>query len=295
MTSEPLFIIGNPRSGTSLLRSLLNAHPSLCIPPECGFLLWLHADWKDTKWDQEAIGGFATAVFTSRKFETWGIEHDTIVQALSMLPIGSYADAASRVYRAYAAAKGKPNSVWGDKNNYYIQHVSDLRAIFSQARFVHIVRDVRDVACSYRELGRKDMASVYKPQLEQDCASIAAEWSANNLKARQALDGARHIRIRYEDLVAHVEPVLNSIFSFLGVEQLSGTSRELHIRNLDEPKEFLQWKQKLSAPVDAASVGRYRQELPLAEIARIELEAGTLMAEFGYLPEVISRIPSSGE
>lgn len=284
MNREPLFILGNPRSGTSLLRSLLNAHPDLCIPPECGFLLWLYPHWKDAQWTAQNRHAFAASVHASRKFETWDIEQDELVKALNCQDIGSYADAASCIYQAYASTRGHADSIWGDKNNYYIAHVARLKQIFPGARFVHIVRDVRDVACSYRELGHKTITSIYQPSLESNCAAIAEEWRSNNESAQLHLLGTDHIRIRYEDLVTQTEKTINSVFDLLCIDQLEGTTPDLHVANLDEPIEFLQWKSKLKGPVDAGSVGRFKRDLAPEAIQEIEVIAGSLLTEYGYLP-----------
>ncbi len=284
MNREPLFILGNPRSGTSLLRSLLNAHPNICIPPECGFLLWLHPNWKDVNWNADTKQAFAAAVYASRKFETWEIEQAVLVKALNNRAVGSFAEAASCVYRTYAASRGRAGGIWGDKNNYYIGHVAHLKGIFPSARFVHMVRDVRDVACSYRELGLKTINSIYQPRLESNCAAIAKDWRSNNESAQHNLSGTDHIRIRYEDLVSRTESTINGIFTLLGIDRLIGTTSDLHMAYLDEPVEFLQWKAKLNGPVDVGSVGRFKQDLPPEEIQVIEDIAGSLLTEFGYLP-----------
>lgn len=282
MNREPLFIIGNPRSGTSLLRSLLNAHQDMCIPPECGFLLWLYPNWKDAEWNADGKRSFAAAVQASRKFETWGVEPAELEGTLRAASIGSYADAASCVFRTYAIKKGRANGILGDKNNYFIQHIPKLREIFPNARFVHIVRDVRDVACSYRELDRKSISSIYQPRLQSNCAAIAQEWQTNNESARRDLMGAEHTLVRYEDLVCRTEETINGIFGFLGLERLHGITTELHLRHLDEPPEFLQWKAKLTGPVDTGSVGRYKLDLTQDEINVIQHIAGGMMVEYGY-------------
>src|SRR5690606_37205451 len=105
--SHPFFILGHPRSGTSLLRSLLNAHPDVAIPPECGFLLWLYPAWKDAEWTPANKRAFAIAVSDCRKFETWGLNVDYLIQEVEATNIDSYLDAASSVYMAYAKAHGR--------------------------------------------------------------------------------------------------------------------------------------------------------------------------------------------
>ena len=69
---RPIFIIGNPRSGTTLLRLMLTSHPEVCIPPEAGFALWLLRDFSD--WTPaDGLDGFLTALMETRKFRHWGL------------------------------------------------------------------------------------------------------------------------------------------------------------------------------------------------------------------------------
>lgn len=282
ITNPPLFILGNPRSGTSLLRSLLNVHQDLCIAPECGFLLWLYPKWKDGPWNAEHLKAFGADVFGSRKFETWGLTPHQLEAQIGGIPNPSFARAAQAVYRAYAVLKGKPNAWVGDKNNYYITQGDVLHQIFPDATFIHIVRDVRDVACSYRELGTKEIQSVYKPQLPFSPEGIAREWMENNTAAINATRGVKCVFTRYEDIIAHPMDTMNDIFEQLGLMALPNLTTTSHLINFDEPQEFMQWKPKLGKAIDQGSVERYRTELSVAEIDSIELVAGKLMNEFGY-------------
>src|SRR5690606_37794784 len=121
--SAPFFIIGNPRSGTSLLRSLFNTHPNVLIPPECGFLLWLHGAWFDRTWSESVIKDFALAVHATRKFETWNIDLWQLEEGLVHGAPSSYAEACAIIYARYAQSRNKEITCWCDKNNHYINRV----------------------------------------------------------------------------------------------------------------------------------------------------------------------------
>lgn len=284
MNLPNFFVLGNPRSGTSLFRSLLNAHPFVIIPPECGFILWLAPQWRSAAWDDPAVvRGFASAVCRSRKFETWHVAEADLVAALERSPINDYRTAVERVILAYAQSRGRTPRIWGDKNNYYVAEVSGLLELYPHARYLHIVRDPRDVACSYQELGRRSITSDYRPVLEQDVRAIAEEWRRNNERVLVALaDHPGYLRIRYEDLVQEVNVQMDRALRHLDVDPEGVVGADMHLRALDEPAEFMQWKEKLSAPVDDASVGRYRTELTEQEQQAMVEVAGGLMREFGY-------------
>lgn len=219
----------------------------------------------------------------SRKFETWELSKDQLMSELMRASIKNYQDAVSRVFEAYARSKGRDISSWGDKNNYYVAQAGVLKERFPEAYFLHITRDVRDVACSYRELMQRPIDSKYKPVLNVDAATIAAEWVENNSNVMNSLDGhPGYMRIRYEDLVTDVVGTMTAVFEKLELPTTGLLASDMHLRALDEPIEFLQWKAKLTGPADSASVGRYRYELTTLEIDAIEQVAGSLMNRYGY-------------
>lgn len=281
------FILGHPRSGTSLLRNVLNAHPWLCVPPECGFLLWLRPRFEQAEWNAATRQRFIAEVVSSRKFETWELSEAQLSAAIGPAPIASYPEAASLVYSAYAAAKGKHIKAWGDKNNYYVQHVQELVELMPTARIVHIVRDPRDVFCSYLELGRTNITSKYGPALSANASEVADEWQRNHARIIHQREHApeRYLLVKYEDLVGSFDEQASALFTFLGVPTPQGFDRRSHIERLDEPAEFLQWKRKVTGPVDTSSVGRFRTELDRATVLSIEEAAWEGMQDLGYIPQ----------
>jgi LPS sulfotransferase NodH len=284
----PFFVIGSPRSGTTLLRLMLTSHPALVVPPECGFAAWLHPQFAEWDGGTEQCGRFVAAVAASRKFDTWGLDADALAAAFAADPPRSYAAACDRVYRAYCLAAGKPAARWGDKNNFYLEHVARLRAIFPGARFIHQVRDGRDVACSYREVMAMGSASPYRPELPTGIADIARLWAGNVRTIAHQLEtippGDR-FQVRYEDLVADPAATLAPLCAWLGVDfdvamlRFHEANRELGL----EPAATMDWKRRTTEPASAATVGRHRALLDAAEIGIFEDVAGAELRRFGYL------------
>src|SRR4051794_27962840 len=121
------FVVGCSRSGTTLLRALLDAHPLLAVPPESHF----------------AVAPRLRRLGRDPWFRLWGIEPPDL-RGLDV------ADAVRAVFAAYAAAQGKPR--YADKTPHYVSHLPLLAERFPEARFVHVVRDGRDVALSLLEV-----------------------------------------------------------------------------------------------------------------------------------------------
>lgn len=290
--TAPFFVIGSPRSGTTMLRLMLTSHPQLLVPPECGFLLWLQPQfggWGAVEFaDADNIARFAHAVTAARKFDTWRLTRDEVAAAVAARTARGYADACDAVYRLFAARAGKPEAIWGDKNNYYLAHVGALRALFPRARFLHIVRDGRDAACSYREVMALPSTSPYRPVLPVAIGDIARQWAGDVRTIRDQLailPAADACEMRYEDLTADPARELTRICSWLGVAFAPAMLR-FHAANREsglEPAETLDWKQRTLVPVSRATVGRYTELLGPDEAAEFVAIAGAELRDYGYL------------
>lgn len=282
------FVLGNPRSGTTLLRLMLNNHPSITIPPECGFMLWLVDRFRQTDFtDSREIAVFVDALVQTKKFETWQLERAPLQAFIESRAPARYREVALLVYEFYARSVGKAPRLLGDKNNFYLDYLAQIRDLFPDAKVVAIVRDGRDVACSYRELVDRRIESTYAPRLPRAIGEIAREWTDNNLRLVETLRSPGRVLVRYEDLIANPTEELGRICAVLGVPY-DPAMLQYHARNAaeeQEPAEFLKWKEKTLLPPDAANAGKYRQLLTRAEIDEFEHTAGAVLAHFQYCLE----------
>lgn len=285
----PIFILGNPRSGTTLLRLMLTCHRDIVIPPECGFAVWLYdkyRDWSPSRADT-LIAPFVDDVAAAKKFDTWGVDRRELADFLAAERPGSYAEAASLVYEHYGRSRGRSFSRWGDKNNFHVDYVATLDALFPRAFFVHIVRDGRNVACSYKQLHTAALESRYAPRLPWEIEDIAGEWMAHNDKIAAGLAKLapeRSRRIRFEDLVVDTENQLRALCEALG-EEFDPAMLDYHRTNARqelEPAELMAWKKKTLQPPIRSEVDRFRRELDADEIAAFEKAAGGVLKRYGY-------------
>lgn len=290
-SSAPIIVLGNPRSGTTLLRLMLTCHPRITIPPECGFALWLRPRWgewtKDKTNDPGEVFRFVEDVVASRKFETWHVSGPDLVDAIARDAPATYADLVRSAYGAYVRHVGRAGGRWGDKNNSYIHQVAELRALFPDSVLIHLVRDGRDVACSYLELAERRIESIYAPKLPRALEAIADEWVENvgGLRAAFATEGwSGVLELRYEDLVARPEETLTALLGGIGEEfhpdMLDYAAR--NVRQELEPREFLQWKARTVTAPDATQVGRYRRELDAHQVEILASRMRVLLDQYGY-------------
>lgn len=283
----PIFIIGNPRSGTTLLRLMLTNHRNIIIPPECGFAIWFYEKYHSLPFSESIIDAFVQDVATARKIETWNLNYSKLREYLVKSNTTSYPQAVSAVYEFYGHSSGKIFHRWGDKNNYYLHHIETLYEMYPSAQFIHIVRDGRDVACSYKALHRSRIASKYAPDLPVNVHDIAREWVENIQKIRRAFERLpfeQVFEVRYEELVSQTVQELQKICSFLR-EPYDPAMELYYIKNQQEhqePVEFLQWKAKTVEKPTASEVGKYKRELTHVEIEEFNRIAAHVLKTYNY-------------
>jgi hypothetical protein len=195
---------GCPRSGTTLLRLMLDAHPLLAIPPETAWL----------------ISGNLQELFSAKDFVTWitkthqeGYQwtdmHLGIESLQNVMDCGTgtkrFADWLPMVYGAYAARFNK--SMSGDKTPGNLLHMEEIQKAIPAARFIHIIRDGRGVADSWRKQWFASSGGY------EGCL---LEWKSFLTKVRHDSGKCRYYHeVRYEDLILHTEDELKKICHFL--------------------------------------------------------------------------------
>ncbi|MEN0000152.1 MAG: sulfotransferase [Pseudomonadota bacterium] len=285
------FIIGNPRSGTSLLRLLLTTNPAIHVPPECGFMAWWAKKYHDVDLanDPSRVEALTDDIVSSKKFEFWDMSREDVAAAIRQSENRDYASLTRHLYTTHATTAGKPEALIGDKNNFHVGHVPQLDSLQPGSKFIHIIRDGRDVAASYMALNKAaDTAtSQYYPKLAQTIDRAADEWAGNIMTVRRAFAALAQdqcIEIRYEDLVADTVSVLQRVCAFLGV------AYDPHMLNYHEhnkaqglePAEFGAWKKRTFQAIDASAIGRHG-ELGEEAIANFNMIAREPLALYGYL------------
>lgn len=272
----PFFIIGNPRSGTTLLRLMLTCHQDLLVTPECGFAAWFYEKYKNKDpQDPATIHQYANDVAGAKKFDTWEIGKQELETSLLTTQPKNYSEMAAAVYHCYAKYIDKKYKRWGDKNNFHLNRIEQLLEIFPRAQFIHIVRDVRDVACSYKEINTKQMKSRHAPDLPSNIQAITEEW-LHNIETIQeslyALPADMYMELRFQDLIKESSTILSAICEFLGVSYDSQmlSYHEENVKKKLEPEQMLEWKSKTLQPPMLSVIGRYKKDLHYDEILAVE-------------------------
>src|SRR5215207_10773521 len=144
-------IVGSPRSGTTLLRFMLDAHSELAIPPETGFLtLSEKLTGKGDKLREKFFHAVVNYSEPSLSWPDFEIPKEAFWIALTKVTPFNISEGYRTFYRLYAERCGKPR--WGDKTPVYCRYIQSIRKVLPEARFIHIIRDGRDAALSLRKM-----------------------------------------------------------------------------------------------------------------------------------------------
>lgn len=282
---RPVFVGGCPRSGTTLLRSMLNAHPVLALPRETHFVLESYrrrATFGDLR-DDDSRRQLARWIVTRKRtqFDRLELPRDRALTALSNAPptVGSVVGTALKLF---AERFGKPR--WGDKRPRYVQAMPALLDMFPDAQFVAIVRDPRAVVASMKKLGWLD--SWY----DGTVAGGVDRWLHAVRAGRQGLRRYRDdqlLEIRYEDLVDDPAGVLSHMCTFLGLSHDAlDAMLQFHRGDTDIPTRMRsKYHPKLMQPVTDAALQSWNSVLTLEEVAFIEQTTSREMAHYGYEPQ----------
>lgn len=279
---DPIFILGVPRSGTTLLRILLDSHPNIACGPESPWLARTDISIKNL-YQFMAHNQFGFV-------ENFGVNIEQLRQET--------ADYINRLYLAYAANRGK--SRWAEKTPDHCLEIPFLAEIFPDAYFIHIVRDGRDVACSTSTLSeeRRSISDWHTNNLLMDDGVIVVNsllnaglrWQVwiNKIEA-----GIKHVRrsctLRYEDLVASPETEMRRLMEFVG--------ESFSISMLDYSKvkhEFPKWEWgsrdvERSSRISPRSICRWRKQLDQETILDIESQISATLIKYGYdLSEIMT-------
>ncbi len=274
---KPVFILGPPRSGTTLILELLGGHPEISAHSK----------------------RFHTFHHNLQRFESAALRPDHYRQTTADVSIALRQEYGLAIEEALKADKA---SIFVLKISTLSQQVDYLRALFPDARFIQLVRDARDSICSMESLRQALEKQYNQPRNLGPAADPFSLWSLTHTNhpylnaacawhyhiTRSWLDRVwvepeNYLRIRYEDLVANPRPSLESIASFLDVDIPDAVEPFLaQIHNSPQKESDIGFS---VTQASGLKVGRYHQELSQAVQRAIAPLIELPMALLGYEPD----------
>ena len=277
----PFFIVGAQRSGTTMMRLMLNRHPEIAVPFESGFipvfvpLLERYGDLSRRENARRLLEDIAA--YPLQRDRGGLIKNpETILKQ----PITTYADLIDAIFTVDARARHKVR--WGDKTPSYVTDLDVLWSLFPKCRIVHLVRDGRDVALSNRnvEWGIHSLPRA------------AADWRWKTTLGRKvgAVVAEHYLELKYEDLVLDPERSLRRVCAFLDAT-FDPVMLDYHLEASAElPERSRSWHRNSVRPPDPALVFGWKRRMSVADRIIFQQVAGDALDLFGYERE--SRAPT---
>lgn len=262
----PFFVVGSARSGTTMLRLILNSHPEVAVPPESRLVIEL---WPPS--GEVRVEDYLAQLGAHRQFQAWHLDVADIRPLFEGAERVSYRRAIEATYVAFTRAHGK--SRWGDKTPRYVENITRLNELFPEALFVHLVRDGRNVALSYAHTD-------FGPKTVSKAAAIWKRRVSAGLQDGRALGGDRYLEIKYEELAETTEAVVKNICVFLGIEfdpQMFDES--------ERAKGATDRAQRFNPHVTGEAIAETRawqDDMPADQVEVFEAVAGNVLSQLGY-------------
>lgn len=273
---KPIFVVGCPRSGTTLLQLLLDAHQAVAIAPETFFIerFWLKRELYGDLNNDENFENLIKNIAATPEFKEMELELNHFREA-AWEKERTYASLFQLLLEQFAHLRGV--KIVGEKTPNHLLYVETLQQFFPESRFIHIIRDPRAVVSSWKKVPWS------KGSLEKD----ARVWRKYMRTAREYPSSMKSaiFTVQYENLIFETEKNLRAICHFLGLEydpmMMSYYSKESKLVNVvREP-----WKANSKKPISRVAVERWKTELSPAQIVEIEKEVWDEMKRLGYQPE----------
>lgn len=275
------FIIGRPRSGTTLLRTLFDAHPNVNIPLECAYINNLYLRYGSIKrFSKKNILEFYNDLKKQKTF-TWSKfdEKKMLSDMMTMENKADFNDICALVASNYISPFKKDNiEILGDKNPVYSFYTKRLIKVFPDAKFIYITRDYRD-----------NMLSILKRNISmKSVLQIVWQWkyaAKLNSKIIQQYP-EKFYSVRYEDFVAEPQKHFSEMCGFLGINFHEGVFdfyKDTEAKNQLYTEKFIEnWQKNLFEPISTKNIGRWKNELSEEQIKKADAVVGSVADKIGY-------------
>ncbi|MFV0337660.1 MAG: sulfotransferase family protein [Chthoniobacterales bacterium] len=270
---SPIFLVGASRSGTTLLRVMLNGHSQIHIPPEAWFLgELLDAFEPDVPFDEASLRKAHQIITDNVRWVDWNFSSQKLFEVLQACEGLLLRDLVDALFSKCSGLNEK--KLWGEKSPRHSYYILKLRETFPEARFIHLIRD-----------GRDSTASMLKRKwYDSDFRRIVTHWETTT---RSALQGRKfgdsfYMELHFEDLIKSPESSLHTICQFLTLPFEKGMMNYRKQSESSVVRGETTLHDKLQNQLDHSEIGKWRNLLSLKEKIIFEIIAGETLRKAGY-------------
>lgn len=274
------FIIGRPRSGTTLLRTLFDAHPEVNIPVECAYIIDLQKRYENIKiWNKELLLNFYEDLLVEFRFSNWHADTKKLKnELLKCEGENTFSNICKVVHSNYPSLFPKKKLKFiGDKNPIYSVYTKKLLRIFPEAKFIFIYKDYRD-----------NYVSIAKAQFGLPIVPMQVyhwKYFYHLVKNHSKKYPDRFLFLKYEDFVTEPEFYTKKVFHFIGLQYDSSVMDFYKKKDeiIDKYGIVAEGKhQSLLNPINTSRIGQWKNKLTQKQVQLADMTAGSLAEELGY-------------
>jgi len=264
------------RSGTTLLRMMLNSHSKIAIAPETHFfrLFWANRYKYGDLNNDNNFKKLWNDLIKCKYFNDLKLKNPQKIYEDLFNGERSYKAIFERLLKEYANQNNKLR--WGEKTPGHLEYLETILSFFPFAKIIHIIRDPRDVALSYKKVpwGTKDVFSTAR--WWNRYINISKKWSLQS--------NISFLEIKYEDLIIKPKETLKIVCSFIE-EDFEEQMLNFHLCSKQYMVKDEPWKEGVLKPLTVSNIGKWKKELSKWEIEQIEVKCRRNMIEKGYIQE----------
>ncbi len=278
------FIVGRPRSGTTLIRTLFDAHPNVCITPECQFIINLYPKYGKLKnWNKKELLSFYKDLKLQLLFDTWNLDNDKLKNVLmDCKGTNTYSNICKTIMQQYRSVYPKNEILlFGDKNPGYAIYTEKLLRIFPEAKFIHIIRDYRD-----------NFVSLKNVDFEIPIPSLIVEkWKLFYKKFHKAKlkHPDSHHELIYEEFVKEPEKHMKELCDLTGIDfipEIFDFYKKKDSLSDDKLSNLVKkYHSSLMEKVNTSRIGLWKKEMSKKQIQLADYTAGKYANILGYKRE----------
>jgi hypothetical protein len=284
-----VFIVGCARSGTTLLRRIVDAHPQVAITQETHWIPDYYEKRTGLTPEGLVTPQLVSELLDHPRFRKLWLGREDLERLLGAGKDVSYADFVTGIFDLYGRGRGGGKALVGNKTPRYVRNLGTLHALWPRAKFIHLIRDGRDVCLSAINWKEKaaTLAERYTTWGEHPVTTAATWWKWNvrlGREAGQGLGPGLYYEMRYEALVDRPKDECARLCAFLGVPYAEAMLHFHEGRTRDEPG----LDAKKSWQPITAGLRDWRTKLSADDQERFEAAAGDLLGALGY-PRTVPR------
>ena len=274
----PIFVVGCGRSGTTLLRLMLETHSEVAIPGESHFAYWIarrrvRGNWPSQLSEPGARETLIAYLEGLHFHHEWRVPFDLIAAAVRDPAVTTHGEAFQAVFDCYRAVHGK--KCWGDKTPMHVQYMLMLDKLIPGCRFVHIIRDARPVAQSL-------MTRKWGPRHISHAGHYWNWLVLSGMLGGAVLGPDRYYQMTFESLVTEQESRLRDLTGWLGIGFEPGM---LNYYQTESAKRYANAgivSKRLATPINPDRLTFWKETMPLKDQRSIVRQSGALLSCLGY-------------